>query len=408
MSAFNSVSYTGDDSTTDFAVTFDYLRQSDLTVYVDGVDTDFTMNGSDVVIDPAPTAGQDVQIIRTTVLSTAYSTFVDDSAWTAANLNGAVLQALYGAQDAHIRIDALGEGEGTGTGADVPVPAAADRMLLTVFTGSAYEYQLKTVAQMQTLLGISTPVTVPTPTSGNKFVITNVSTNDYELQTVAQIKTLLGVPTLNLPTVNGRQNNILMTKSDASGVEWRDAAQVRSALTLGTAALLNTGTAVGNVVQLVTHANGPALPAVRADNLLGIAIDPDYTMWEQTTNVVIATADGWKQCFASAAESVAGDSTSWYRSVSNGVQVDTGTYHIKAEFQATSGGVGGTVSYRISASGTVSPTVIATLGFISAEYQTVETWFRVTGATSDITLQGDSATATCTVDAVRLHITKVA
>lgn len=61
------VSYTGDGSTTDFAITFDYAQSSEVYVSVDGIDTAFEfVDAGTVRIDPAPAADAGVRVYRST------------------------------------------------------------------------------------------------------------------------------------------------------------------------------------------------------------------------------------------------------------------------------------------------------------------------------------------------------
>lgn len=70
------VSYTGDGSTTDFAITFDYAQSSEVYVSVDGVDTPFEfVDAGTVRISPAPLDTLVVRVYRSTDVSAVRHNF---------------------------------------------------------------------------------------------------------------------------------------------------------------------------------------------------------------------------------------------------------------------------------------------------------------------------------------------
>lgn len=99
--AFSFIQYVGDGTTTIFQVPFSYLDPSHVSVKVNGVAASFTWQDSThVVISPAPPLSQIVEIRRTTPEAAAEVVFQDGSVLGKEDLNNAVTQLLYIAQEA--------------------------------------------------------------------------------------------------------------------------------------------------------------------------------------------------------------------------------------------------------------------------------------------------------------------
>lgn len=99
--SYSTVTYTGNGATTNFAVPFPYLAQSDVNVQVNGATPTFSwLNSTTIQITPAPANGATVYLYRSTSLTTLPVTFADASMLRAADLNSDFTQVLYLAQDA--------------------------------------------------------------------------------------------------------------------------------------------------------------------------------------------------------------------------------------------------------------------------------------------------------------------
>lgn len=106
--SYSTASYTGDGSNTIFSVPFPYLDREHVEVFVDGAATSFSwLTDTSVTVSPAPAAGLPVLVKRTTPLSDKVVDFVNGSSLGEQDLDLAVDQLLYSAQEA---IDAV---EGT-------------------------------------------------------------------------------------------------------------------------------------------------------------------------------------------------------------------------------------------------------------------------------------------------------
>lgn len=109
--AYSYVRYTGDGLTTNFAFSFPYLNDSNIKVYVNGVETARTLlNSSTVVLSPAPASGAQVEIRRATVTNEPPVDFVDGSTLLETDLDLIAKYNLYTVQEAlDIATDALAE-----------------------------------------------------------------------------------------------------------------------------------------------------------------------------------------------------------------------------------------------------------------------------------------------------------
>lgn len=98
--AYSYVAYTGNGSTTQFALTFAYIRKEHIKVYVNYVDTNYTwVNSSLVQLASAPGNGVRVEVRRITPLSTLLVDYADGSTLVAGDMDTSNLQHLYKEQE---------------------------------------------------------------------------------------------------------------------------------------------------------------------------------------------------------------------------------------------------------------------------------------------------------------------
>ena len=93
--------YTGNGSQTDFNITFPYINEDHVKVYVNYVNTSFTFepNKSTVRLASAPDNGVVVEVRRITPLTGVLVDYADGSTLTAGDLDTSNLQHLYNAQE---------------------------------------------------------------------------------------------------------------------------------------------------------------------------------------------------------------------------------------------------------------------------------------------------------------------
>jgi hypothetical protein len=100
--AYPENTYTGNGSTTNYSLTFEYLEETDIKVSLDGVTTTAysLANATTVSFTAAPANGVAIRIYRETDVSSAQATFFAGSAIRAQDLNNNNLQTLYAVQEA--------------------------------------------------------------------------------------------------------------------------------------------------------------------------------------------------------------------------------------------------------------------------------------------------------------------
>ena len=100
--AYPENTYTGNGSTTNYSLTFEYLEETDIKVSLDGtVTTAYSLaNATTVSFTTAPANGVAIRIYRETDVSSAQATFFAGSAIRAQDLNNNNLQTLYASQEA--------------------------------------------------------------------------------------------------------------------------------------------------------------------------------------------------------------------------------------------------------------------------------------------------------------------
>ena len=94
--AYSYVTYTGNGSTTQYAVSFPYIRREHVAVTVAGIPSTFTwVNNSLIQMDAAPANGAAVRVYRTTPISAPLVDFADGATLVAADLDTNSRQSIY-------------------------------------------------------------------------------------------------------------------------------------------------------------------------------------------------------------------------------------------------------------------------------------------------------------------------
>ncbi len=94
--AYSYVAYTGNGSTTQYAITFPYVNQAHIKCYVNYVDTAYTyVNSTTIQLATAPTNGHRVEVRRVTPINNVLVDYTDGATLVAADLDTTALQNLY-------------------------------------------------------------------------------------------------------------------------------------------------------------------------------------------------------------------------------------------------------------------------------------------------------------------------
>ena len=100
MSNFAFNTYTGNGSTTQYAITWEYLDSTHVKAYLDGVaTTSFTISSSTVTFNSAPTNGAIIRIERETPLTSRLVDFQDGSVLTESDLDKSANQNFFAVQE---------------------------------------------------------------------------------------------------------------------------------------------------------------------------------------------------------------------------------------------------------------------------------------------------------------------
>lgn len=98
--AYSPFTATGDGTTTQYTIAFDYIDTADVKARVNDVATTaFTVSGSTVTFNTAPPSGQSIKIFRDTDNQTIQADFQSGSALRAVDLNSNFTQLLYVTQE---------------------------------------------------------------------------------------------------------------------------------------------------------------------------------------------------------------------------------------------------------------------------------------------------------------------
>lgn len=190
---------TGDGTTTDFTIPYNYLEADDVTAFVGGVSTTFTFTSDNVItFATAPANGNAVRIVRNTDINALKVSYSDGGALTAAQLNDSNTQLLFGVQEA---IDRANEAMAIDTtdGAFSASSGGVDRVIKNVATpvnntdaaNKAYADGIASSAVTQATAAASAQVTaatgaiIPDATKlaihpiGSQYTLSDGTTTDY-------------------------------------------------------------------------------------------------------------------------------------------------------------------------------------------------------------------------------------
>ena len=202
--AVTTNTYTGNGTNKLFSITFPYINESDVKVYLNNVlqtvTTQYTFADlTTIEFTLAPSSGATVKLVRESESDQPEATFFTGSSIRAQDLNDNQTQILYLVQEAQTSIsdvtgtaeDALDTAQGAVDAISVVVPYIpvvnyAALVALTPVNGSYYELQNSTGATSPTVTGIpvglvgSSGLTFRLRYNGTSFVFQNYFANDSE------------------------------------------------------------------------------------------------------------------------------------------------------------------------------------------------------------------------------------
>lgn len=331
------VTYTATAAQTDFTIPFPFLRDTDIKVYIQASGsgpftqtTAFTVPDTGTMrLNSGASAGDKVRIARSTAVDSPIVDFTDPADLTSDNLDQAVAQPRYKVEELQLAVNSLD----LTLSAAVPGATAADQWLVSAPDGlGGWDWEVTSLAAAQALLGGAGGL--PSPLSGNQFLITNLSTSTWELATIAQVKTLLGIsasaPTV--PSPSGNPNSFLTTNSGGTAYQLSTVADARTLLGLGSAAYVNTGTAAGNAVILQAGSTYGALPTIEKGGLVGVASTPDFASFTigYSAGSVSVSAGATATFNGTATAAVNPVDGAWVSYSTNEITLDQGRYLVEA------------------------------------------------------------------------------
>jgi len=221
---------TGDGSTVQFQIPFPYVKKDHIVVALDQVaNTNFTyVNDTTIVFTPlnsvatatqettgAPKSGVEIVISRETPLLNALVDFVDGSTLTAADLDTAVLQLLYGLQeakddtDAGINFTPLGLDASNNPIINVQDPTNPQDATTKSYVDTSVDGLVKTDGTI--------PMVGPLNSGGNKITNVDAGTNNTDAVNLFQLEQGISTAT---------QAQILAQQSADAAKDSEDAAEI--------------------------------------------------------------------------------------------------------------------------------------------------------------------------------------
>jgi hypothetical protein len=213
--AYSYQEYPADGINRNFTVPFDYVKQSEVHVYIDGVETtDFEFPSANVIsLDTAPTTGQTVRIGRVSDLEERAVDFVAGAVLSEEDLDTALIQIFNGAQEAvdtanqSLRADLDGRADMQNRQVKgVATPTEADHAVNLGFIQTEYGNVTAVKANEGNITTVAQDIANVNTTAGSIASVNTVSGSISNVNAVAA-----HIPTLNS---NYSDINIVATNID--------------------------------------------------------------------------------------------------------------------------------------------------------------------------------------------------
>jgi len=323
--------YTGNNSTVDYAFTFPYLKTSDIKVSLDGVDktvtTHYTLhNATTIRFGTAPGTGVAIKIYRNTDSSTLAATFYPGSAIRSGDLNDNFTQNLYVTQETEGTVD---EANATATTANATANTAkttadtakssADTAVATANTASSTASTANSTANSASSTATTAKNTVDTYVhDGSELKGTGA---DGQPQGVAYAVNQAASATTSANSAVSTANAASSTANTASTNASNAVSTANSATTTANTASTNATNAVSTANTASTNATNAVNTANTASTNATAAVATANSASAAVADAVIFTPKADKAALEGFAPSADG-----YYEVTNTTDLENGTW----------------------------------------------------------------------------------
>ena len=237
--AYSYTVFTGNGSTTQYAVSFPYIRREHIAVTVAGLASTFTwVNNSLIQMDAAPAAAAAVRVYRTTPISAPLVDFADGSTLVAADLDTNSRQSIYIQQELNdAQVDNLADLIPNGDKGDITTSASG--AVWAINASAVLEAKIATGAVTETKLGTGS-VTSAKILDGT---ILNVDVNASAGITAGKLSFTQAGTGATARTIDSKLKDVVSVKDFGAvgdGVA-DDAAAIQAAVNTGKAVFLPKG-----------------------------------------------------------------------------------------------------------------------------------------------------------------------
>ena len=270
--SFNArVSYTADGNTSTFAITFSFIDSTHVKVFLDGVaNTNFTVSGSNVIMNSNPSNGVVVLIKRETPTDARLVDFQDGSVLTESDLDKSADQNFFIAQEINDESQSAMKlaTDDTFDALNKRIKNVADPVNNNDAVNKGF---ISTnLANINTVAGISTQVT---NVANNLSNITSVNSNATNINTVATNITNVNTVATNIADITTVANDLNEAVSEIETVaqDLQEASPEIDAVANNIANVNAVGTDIANVNSVATNIANINAVNTNASNINAVA-----------------------------------------------------------------------------------------------------------------------------------------